>query len=84
MARLQPSSPEPEGGTYASLRRELATAEATLLKILEAAPKATTKYPDAARAGRAVLDALARALREHAEAESRWLRWKREHSERAR
>jgi hypothetical protein len=72
--------PDPEPGTYARLRKELAVAEAAVVKILEAAPKATTKYPDAARAGRAVLDALSRALRDHADAENKWLRWKREHT----
>jgi hypothetical protein len=73
--------PDPEPGTYARLRKDLQVAEAAVVKILEASPKALDKYKDAGRAGRAVLDALTRAVREHAEAESRWLRWKREHTQ---
>ena len=78
-----PSSPKPDresGGTQARLRRDLDVAEAAILKILETAPKATTKYKDTARAGRAVVEALTFALRDYAEAEGRWLRFKREHS----
>ena len=53
---------------------------AAVVKILEAAPQATIKYKDIGRAGHAVLKALTHALRDHSEAESRWLRWRREHS----
>ena len=77
----RPSRPSPEPGTYARLRRDLATAEAGIVKILEAGPKALDKYKDAGRAGRAVRDALNRALQEHTEAEHRWLQWRREHTE---
>ena len=48
--------------------------------LLEAAPQATIKYKDIGRAGHAVLKALSHALRDHSEAESRWLRWRREHT----
>lgn len=75
------SRPEPEPNSYARLRRELEQTEDSLVKILQAAPRATTKYPSVGRAGRAVLDALTRALRDHADAESRWLQWRREHGE---
>ena len=73
--------PEPQPGTYARLRKELAAAEASIVKILDAAPRALDKYKDAGTAGRAVLDALTRAVREHTEAEGRWLRYKRERGE---
>jgi hypothetical protein len=75
-----PERPDPEPGTYARLRRDLTTAEGAILRILEAAPLALDKYKDAGTAGRAVADALARAVREHTEAEGRWLRYKRERS----
>ena len=66
--------------THARLRRDLDVAEAAIVKILEAAPRATTKYKDVGRAGRAVLEALTHAMRDYASAESHWLRWKREHA----
>ena len=75
-----PDRPEPEAGTFARLRRDLTNAEGAILRILGAAPKALDKYKDAGTAGRAVLDALSRAVHEHTEAESRWLRYKRERS----
>jgi hypothetical protein len=75
----RPSSPDPEPSTYARLRRDLTNAEAGIVKILEASPKALDKYKDAGKAGRAVLDALNRAVQEHTDAEHRWLRWRREH-----
>jgi hypothetical protein len=74
-------APDPEPGTYARLRKDLTSAEAGIVKILEASPKALDKYQDAGKAGRAVLDALGRAVREYTEAESRWLRWRREHAQ---
>ena len=77
----RPRPPEGEPATYARLRRDLERAEAAVLKILEAAPRATTKYKDVGRAGHAVHDALTHALRDHASAESHWLRWRREHTE---
>ena len=81
MARPGTPAPDPEPGTYARLRRDLATTEAAVVRILEAAPRSLDKYKDAGTAGRAVLDALGRAVREHTEAEGRWLRWRREHME---
>jgi hypothetical protein len=76
--RYNADVPEPEPGTYARLRQDLATAEAGVLKILEAAPRALYKYGDAGAAGRAVRDALERAVRQYSDGESRWVRYKRE------
>lgn len=70
--------PEPEPGTYLRLRQDLERAETGVRTILEKAPRALQKYDEVGRAGRAVLDALTRAVREHAEAEARWLRYKKE------
>jgi hypothetical protein len=81
MATRSGAAPDPEPGTYARLRRDLASAEAGIVKILEASPRALDKYKDAGKAGRAVLDALTRAVGQYTEAESRWLRWKREHAQ---
>ena len=57
---------------------DLDEASAAILKILDAAPRATTKYKDVGTAGRAVLKALSAAVRDYTEAESAWLRWERE------
>jgi hypothetical protein len=81
MAFRGPPPRDPEPGTFARLRRDLATAEAAILRILDAAPHATTKYKDAGSAARAVLTALGAAVRDYTEAESRWLRWRREHGD---
>ena len=76
--RGAPDRPDPEPGAYIRLRGEVTKAESAIIRILETAPRAIDKYKDAGTAGRAVVDALGRAVREHAEAESRWLRYKRE------
>ncbi len=60
------------------LQTELDAADAAVVRILSAAPRAVTKYKDVGRAGHAVLAALERALTTRTKAKDNLLRWQRE------